>query len=315
MPKALFACLALALVANAQTLHEIAAIVNGAAASWYADADSVSAKIATERLAFARPLPSIAELADNNSQPSEQTVTPRSELPLSFDALAEPRFANCRDIMKNIRDQKHCGSCWAVGSIQTMSDRLCLATGQKTQLSAADVAFCSGCGGCGGSNSYCAMRYFEQTGLVSEACAPYDSYIPDYWPDAEKSPECKRTCQDGTTAWETNKTKSEGYRTVRGEAAIMSEIYHNGPGSASFTVYKDFKAYNGGVYHHVTGEYSGGHVVKLYGWGEMRVRGEVEKYWLVANSWGEDWGNNGLFMMRRGTNECGIESTMIFPTF
>jgi len=34
-------------------------------------------------------------------------------------------------------------------------------------------------------------------------------------------------------------------------------------------------------------------------------------YWLVANSWNEDWGDKGTFKIRRGTNECGIESQIV----
>jgi cathepsin B len=29
-------------------------------------------------------------------------------------------------------------------------------------------------------------------------------------------------------------------------------------------------------------------------------------YWLVANSWNEDWGEKGFFKIKRGSNECGI---------
>jgi aminopeptidase C len=31
-------------------------------------------------------------------------------------------------------------------------------------------------------------------------------------------------------------------------------------------------------------------------------------YWIVANSWNEDWGNGGFFNILRGRGECGIES-------
>eukprot|EP00727_Mastigamoeba_balamuthi_P003504 m51a1_g13150 putative cathepsin b-like cysteine protease (317) ;mRNA; r:15489-16541 len=304
--------LALTLAASGQTLHEVAETVNRAAASWYADADSVSSRIAVERLAAVRPLPSIRTLGASRLQTPPQAA--RNALPKFFDSLTEPRFANCSGVMRNIRDQRHCGSCWALGSIQTMSDRLCLATGQQRQLSAADVAFCSGCGGCGGAPESCGFQYFSETGIVSEECAPYGSYIPYGWPDAQKSPRCTRECENGAS-WDEDKTASRDYGYAEDELGMMSEIYRHGPGSAAFTVYKDFKTFAGGVYHHVTGEYLGGHVVKLYGWGEQRVRGEVEKYWLVANSWGEDWGDRGLFKMRRGANECGIEDGLIFPTF
>lgn len=59
-----------------------------------------------------------------------------------------------------------------------------------------------------------------------------------------------------------------------------------------------------GVYHHVTGEALGGHAVRMLGWG-------VENgtpYWLIANSWNTDWGNNGFFKIQRGNDECGVES-------
>ena len=47
----------------------------------------------------------------------------------------------------------------------------------------------------------------------------------------------------------------------------------------------------------------GYHAVEIIGWGTLKD----EDYWLVSNSWGKKWGLNGLFMIRRGTNECGIE--------
>ena len=77
----------------------------------------------------------------------------------------------------------------------------------------------------------------------------------------------------------------------------------NGPIEVAFTVYEDFLTYKSGVYHHVSGSAKGGHAVKMMGWG-------VENgtpYWLIANSWNEDWGDKGYFKIRRGNNECGIE--------
>jgi hypothetical protein len=60
-----------------------------------------------------------------------------------------------------------------------------------------------------------------------------------------------------------------------------------------------------GVYKHFTGEEVGALVVKIIGWGEE----ENGKYWLVANSWGNEWGNlEGFFKIARGADHCGIES-------
>ena len=77
----------------------------------------------------------------------------------------------------------------------------------------------------------------------------------------------------------------------------------NGPAEAVFMVYEDFLTYKSGVYQHIKGNFMGGHAVKIMGWGTENGT----DYWLMANSWNEDWGDKGFFKILRGKNECGIE--------
>ena len=72
-------------------------------------------------------------------------------------------------------------------------------------------------------------------------------------------------------------------------------------------VYEDFMTYSNGVYQYTTGELLGGHAVKMLGWG---VDNNVP-YWTCMNSWSEEWGEKGLFRIRRGVNECGIEDSCV----
>lgn len=58
------------------------------------------------------------------------------------------------------------------------------------------------------------------------------------------------------------------------------------------------------MYQHTTGDLLGGHAVKILGWGVE----EDTPYWLVANNWNTDWGDQGLFKIKRGNSECGFES-------
>lgn len=76
------------------------------------------------------------------------------------------------------------------------------------------------------------------------------------------------------------------------------------PGPGITRAVFSFEHYTSGVYVHTAGKNLGGHAVKLIGWGTDAGT----PYWLIANSWNSDWGENGFFRIIRGVNECGIES-------
>ncbi|PIC25506.1 hypothetical protein B9Z55_018410 [Caenorhabditis nigoni] len=97
------------------------------------------------------------------------------------------------------------------------------------------------------------------------------------------------------------------YAVARNVAAIQTEIMTNGPVEGAFTMYEDIYKYKSGVYRHTAGKLLGGHAIKIIGWGTQNGI----PYWLIANSWGTNWGENGFFKMRRGVNECGIERAVV----
>ena len=256
----------------------------------------------------------------SETQLSEKTnfKVSNSELPESYD-LREI-FPQCETI-KEIRDQSRCGACWAFGATETMSDRICIhSNGQlQTRVSALHlISCCSNCGyGCfGGFNSF-AFNFWKNNGIPSgglygdtASCKPY--FLPpceDHMHKCEDyvdTPECENKCQEGyPKTVDEDKTFASSVYSVKGEENMMKEIYENGSIESTFVIYEDFADYASGVYQHVTGAYLGIHAVKVIGWG---VNEDGIKYWILANSWGVNWGENGFFRIIRGINDCGIES-------
>ncbi|CAF0861990.1 unnamed protein product [Adineta steineri] len=247
-----------------------------------------------------------------------------NDLPVNFDA--RDNWPTCATI-KEVRDQGSCGSCWAFGAVEAMSDRICIASkgAQNFHISAEDLtSCCSSCGfGCDGGFPQAAWAYFKSDGLVTggnydskQGCEPYtikacDHHVNGTKPpcgDEESTPQCTKKCIDGyPTTYTKDKHFGASVYSVRSEKQIQTEIQKNGPVEAAFTVYADFLTYKSGVYKHTSGSVLGGHAVKILGWG---VDGSTP-YWLVANSWNEDWGDKGFFKILRGKDECGIEDGIV----
>ncbi|KAJ1374495.1 peptidyl-prolyl cis-trans isomerase cpr6 [Parelaphostrongylus tenuis] len=172
-----------------------------------------------------------------------------------------------------------------------MSDRICIASNEKIQvtLSADDLlSCCKSCGfGCMGGEPLEAWQYWVDHGIVTGSNFTMNQGYKNY--DDDKF--------YGRTAY-----------GVKDEvAAIQKEVLTHGPVEVAFEVYEDFLHYAGGVYVHTGGKLGGGHAVKLIGWGID----QGTPYWLIANSWNTDWGEDGFFRIVRGVDECGIESGVV----
>ncbi|XP_027106844.1 cathepsin B-like protease 3 [Coffea arabica] len=236
------------------------------------------------------------------------------KLPDQFDARTA--WPQCGTIGR-ILDQGHCGSCWAFGAVESLSDRFCIQFGMNVSLSVNDVLACCGfsCGdGCYGGSPFAAWEYFTYSGVVTEECDPYFDTTGCSHPGCGEypTPKCSKKCVKENLLWSKSKHFSiNAYRISSDPQSIMAEVYKNGPVEVSFIVHEDFAHYRSGVYKHTIGGTIGGHSVKLIGWG---TSDDGEDYWLIANEWNRSWGEDGYFRIRRGTNECGIEAEVLAGT-
>jgi cathepsin B len=252
----------------------------------------------------------------SGKRPSEMghIDTSNAAPPTSFDSRQQ--WSNCSSI-GTIQNQARCGSCWAFGCIESITDRFCIASNQQAdvQLSFEDIVSCDQMDdGCEGGEAESCMSFIQNSGVVTDSCYPYT--VPTC-PAADQpcppstfvnTPGCKAgKCQDGSN-WASSKHYLKSYADLSSNInVIATEIMTNGPVEACFTVYEDFLTYKSGVYKHTHGAALGGHCVKIIGWGVL----SSEQYWLVANSWTTTWGDNGFFMILRGVNECGIEGDVV----
>jgi cathepsin B len=208
-------------------------------------------------------------------------------VPSSFDSRVQ--WPNC---IHPIRNQERCGSCWAFGASESLSDRTCIASKGSVNvvLSPQYLVNCdTNAKGCNGGNPAQAWGFMQQTGLPLDSCVPYTAADGN----------CPSKCADGS-ALKFHKAASVASYTT--PAAIQAAVIAGGPVEVSFTVYQDFMSYKSGVYVHTSGAVVGGHAVKLIGWG---VSGSMN-YWICANSWGSGWGIQGFFWIAFG--QCGIDS-------
>ncbi|CAG2172462.1 unnamed protein product, partial [Oppiella nova] len=204
------------------------------------------------------------------------------DIPESFDCRVQ--WPDCYTV-KEIRDQGCCGGCWAFAASEVISDRICIASKgkQQVEVSAEDALTCSGAGTCQGGFPNRVFDYYIDSGVVTggllgshKGCQPYTIAHTSPCPKDLPTPKCERSCIAGYNRTYTQDkhfgSKAYGLKVE----SVQKELMTNGPVC---------------------------HAVKLIGWG---VDNGVD-YWLVANSWGTTWGEQGYFKIIRGTNECWFE--------
>jgi len=238
------------------------------------------------------------------------------QLPTTFDW----RNVSGVNYISPVRDQGGCGSCYAFASMAMLEARYRIMTDNLERLvfSPQDVVECSiYAQGCDGGFPYLiAGKYAEDFGVVTETCNPYKAQQPK-----------QQTCGTGLNCrryYATNYYYVGGYYGATNEALMRLALINNGPLAVGFEVYDDFMTYRTGVYHHtgVTDQVNKlnkwdpfqitNHAVLVVGYGTEQ--GTNTPYWTVKNSWGPGWGEQGYFRIRRGTDECGIESLAVEST-
>lgn len=190
--------------------------------------------------------------------------------------------------MSPVKHQGSCGSCWAFAAVAAMESKILIKKGTKTDLSEQHlVSRCSDSGSCGGGWPDEAMKYMRDEGIPPESCFPYQG----------RTLACEPCDNWKELAWQIDTFKFVNNSTN----AFKSALVEHGPIVAVVTAPDDWFYYTEGVYEpvmDVDGVGWANHAVLLVGWHDEG------KYWIVKNSWGANWGEQGYAKVKYGVLEA-----------
>jgi C1A family cysteine protease len=202
-----------------------------------------------------------------------------------------------------IKNQGHCGSCWAFSTTGAVEGAMQIATGKLISLSEEDLVECdhNGDQGCKGGLMDNAFEFIHKNGgIATEEAYPYTS-------SSGQSAQCD-------TAKEKKAVTVTSHKDVpKGDEDALKSAVAKQPVSIAIEADKSvFQLYKSGVFDSASCGKTLDHGVLVVGYGTDSASGK--DYWKVKNSWGETWGMSGYMQMVRGKDMCGISESASYPT-
>jgi C1A family cysteine protease len=215
--------------------------------------------------------------------PSSESTAPAWTAPRSNRITADVDWRS-KGAVTPVKNQGSCGSCWDFAGVGTIETFTFLAQGKLINLSEQQVLDCSKGGSCGGGLMDKAIDWGCQQGICETSGYPYTAR--------------QGTCKQCTAV----SAKCAGAKKLNSEADQAAALDVN---TVSIGVYigANFQSYKSGVFAGPCG--TGGHAMVLVGY--------TADAWIVKNSWGLSWGEQGYSRWARGKDLCKFSGYSHIP--
>jgi C1A family cysteine protease len=201
-----------------------------------------------------------------------------------------------------VKNQAMCGSCWAFSTTGSIEGINAIKTGQLVSLSEQELVNCdtSKDMGCGGGLMDYAFDYVEKNGGLDT------EQDFEYWGFGLPCNHLKERRHVVTI---------DGHEDVpENDEASLTKAVSQQPVSVAICASQGLQFYSSGI---VGGKCCTelDHGVLAVGYGMDKATGK--DYWIVKNSWGKGWGEQGFFRMARNVADkqgmCGIAKCASYP--
>ena len=208
-------------------------------------------------------------------------------------------------VVGSVKDQELCGDCWNFATVGVFESMYAIRNGPSNllELSEEQLLRCNTespqmtcCGG------WWAFDYIRDSGLVGSVNLPYTSgnISCETGSLSAPIPACGSVAgrRYQAAAWD----YVDGADSVPETALIKKALCDHGPVISAVTVTPAFQSYTGGLFDEGnTGPIN--HAVMIVGW--------TPDGWIVRNSWGNDWGNNGYILIAYKSNNIGYGAAWV----
>ncbi|XP_067871953.1 cathepsin K-like [Heterodontus francisci] len=202
--------------------------------------------------------------------------------------------------VRQVKNQGWCLSCYAFAAAGALEGQLAKKWKQYVDLSVQNIIDCSdeyNNYGCNGGLPYRAFEYIRDNGIESDQSYPYQ---------AKKNSKCLFSSSKSIT--KINTFKRFKHNTEKQLTQMVASV-----GPISVLVHSSLDSwifYKSGIFDNVKCNIDNiDHAVVLVGY----VDEHPEGYWIIKNSWGTSWGENGYMRMVKGKNMCGINYCASYP--